>query len=421
MPTYRITDPASGQKIKMTGDVPPSDDEIADAFEHIRGQQTDNGTMGSLGLPRGVARAVDSLGLGVLQGASELPGNIADLTQMAMNGIGEKTGLWDQRDRGRGWTGFTRAALQDSGILPNIAPQTTFDRYAGAAGRGIGGAAASGASGTVGLYGGAGSGVGSQAGADLFPESQIAPFIGGLLGGAAGGWAGIKTPAPGKGITDAKLLEKVRAGQQSDTLPDTMAEQADMMSEGGPAGPVRPPQGGATPEMQQRGQDAQGILNQLQLTKAAGEAKTPKAMAAVLEPAKQVVKPSLLDRVAYKTGTADPASAYQTAIHDAIAEIQGAIPGQKNILSTLTKEAAKHIYLRFKFGKHVAGYESVKSAIGIVKNMLGIDDATVSAVQAEGLKKLETIIRTGKPIPTKGTVVKNAATGLLGTLQGASK
>jgi hypothetical protein len=61
-------------------------------------------------------------------------------------------------------------------------PQDSVDRYIGSSVRG----AISGAPfGGVGAVSGAGSGVGMEAGSDLFPDSPVAPIIGGLIGGVA--------------------------------------------------------------------------------------------------------------------------------------------------------------------------------------------------------------------------------------------
>jgi N-acetylmuramoyl-L-alanine amidase len=51
MPTYKVTDPTSGQVLQLTGDSPPSEDEITQAFADHKTQSTPQAPPGLLSLP----------------------------------------------------------------------------------------------------------------------------------------------------------------------------------------------------------------------------------------------------------------------------------------------------------------------------------------------------------------------------------
>ncbi len=97
MPTYRVTDPNTGTTLKLTGDSPPSEKEIMQAFEAYGGRQ------GGRGEAKGAA---SEFATGVGRGLAKLAG-----------GIGQRLGAYSQEDidaamsameterKGEGWSG----------------------------------------------------------------------------------------------------------------------------------------------------------------------------------------------------------------------------------------------------------------------------------------------------------------------------
>lgn len=408
MPEYTVTD-QYGRTLILVGDEPPTEEDMDAAFETLTNQQTDEGTMGSiakqLGLSRKIPQTIDQLGLGILRGATETPGAIADVTQMGLNEIGKGTGLWNERDLGRGWAGYTRDKLIENEILPNLAPQDMVQRLVGSAGQGIGGAVAGGASGTIGAGAGAGGGLGAGVGAEIDPENGLLQFLLGLGGGIAGARYGARAPAPRPGLSDETLSNRIKGGM-GEPSPDTMAEQLDMMSEGGPPGPVYEPGPPISPQQLALARDAEGrkgILDAVTMSRGL-DGEDAAANVTPFSPG----APTVLERTLYRTGLAPSKMAERTAIFDAIKKVQDAEPGAlKSLLGKAAKQFAKgalHAKLGNKYGAGRAALDFMFDvAKGSAQNRL-----------FEALDELETVVRTGEPIPTKGTAIKNELKAVAG-------
>lgn len=408
MPEYTVTD-QYGRTLILVGDEPPTEEDMDAAFEALTNQQTDEGTMGSiakqLGLSRKIPQTIDQLGLGILRGVTETPGAIADLTQMGLNKIGKGTGLWNERDLGRGWAGYTRDKLIENEILPNLAPQDMVQRLAGYTGQGIGGAAAGGASGTIGAGAGAGGGLGAGVGAEIDPENGLLQFLLSLGGGIAGARYGARAPAPRPGLSNETLGNRIKGGT-GDPRPDTVAEQLDMMSEGGPPGPVYEPGPPISPQQRALARDAEGrkgILDAITMSRALGGEDA----AANLTPFSPGA-PTVLERTLYRTGLAPSKMAERTAIFDAIKKVQDAEPGAlKSLFGKAAKQFAKGA-LNAKLGNN---YGASRAALDF---MFDVAKGSAQNRLFEALDELETVVRTGEPIPTKGTAIKNELKAVAG-------
>jgi hypothetical protein len=408
MPQYQITD-QYGRTLILEGDEPPTEADMDAAFQSLSNTQTDEGTMGSiakqLGLPRQIPQTLDQLGLGVLRGVTETPGAIADLTQMGMNQLGKSTGLWNERDRGRGWAGYTRDKLIENEILPNLAPQDMVQRLAGMTGQGIGGAAAGGASGAIGVGGGAGGGLGAGVGAEIDPENGLLQFLLGLGGGIAGARSAARPPAPGPGLSNEMLSTRIKGGM-GDPLPDTMADQLDMMSEGGPPGPVYEPGPPISPQQLSLARDAEtrkGMLDAITMSRGLRADDAAENIQQFSPGA-----PTVLERTLYSTGLAPSKMAEKTAIFDAIKKVQDAEPGAlKNLFGKAAKRLAKGA-LQAKLGnKYGVGNEALNFMFDVARG-------SAQSRLFDALDELETVVRTGEPIPTKGTALKNELKAMAG-------
>jgi hypothetical protein len=403
MPKYTID---TGKKqYTLESETPLSDGDISSAVESAQKQQTDEGFLGSF-LPHNAAAVGDQGGLGILQGFTEAPGAVGDLTGWALNKLGKNTGLWGERDLTQIPLGSSNIhdALGPKGFgwLPDIEALSGPSELVNAAGRGIGSVAALGGAGTglAGFLGGAGSGAGSYAAGKMFPGSEIAPIVGGLLGGFAGGYAGMKTPTPEAGLSDEALKGLVSAGKGRVSTAST------------PAGEVIDPATytPASAAAKATAEDSQGALNQLQLINAVR--KTPQKADQLLTPIADATRPSWGDRAKYMVGAADPETAYNTAVYDAANNAKDFAPGLG-----MSKSAAMQTgwQLAKSIGLAKAGHfgHAVHAISGIMKLLGGQD---LGASTGNALDTLETIVRTGKPIPTKGTVVSAGARGLLSTV-----
>lgn len=408
MPEYTVTD-QYGRTLIMVGDEPPTEEDMDAAFEALTNQQTDEGTMGSiakqLGLSRKIPQTIDQIGLGILRGVSETPGTIADLTQMGLNEIGKGTGLWNERDLGRGWAGYTRDKLIEHGILPNLVPQDMVQRLAGYGGQGIGGAVGSGARGMIGASSGAGAGLGAGVGAEIDPENGLLQFLLALGGGIAGARYGARAPAPGPGLSDDVLTNRIKGGM-GEPRPDTMAEQLDMMSEGGPPGPVYEPGPPISPQQLALARDAEGrkgILDAITMSRG----MQPSDAAANVLPFSPGA-PNVLERTLYRTGLAPRRMAANTAMYDAIRKVQEAEPeALKSLFGKASKQIAKGA-INMKLGNNFG------VANAIVDLALDVARGSARTRLFDALDELETVVRTGEPIPTKGTAIKNELKAMAG-------
>lgn len=408
MPEYTVTD-KYGRTLIMVGDTPPTEEDMDAAFESLTNQQTDEGTMGSiakqLGLPRQIPQTIDQLGLGILRGATETPGAIADLTQMGLNALGTSTGLWEERDRGRGWAGYTRDKLIENGILPNLAPQDMVQRLAGSTGQGIGGAFGGGARGAVGTGAGAGGGFGAGVGAEIDPENGLLQFLLGLTGGVAGARYSARAPAPRPGISDVELDTRVKGGM-GDPLPDTTAEQLAMMDEGGPPGPVYEPGPPVTPQQLALASDAEKRMQLLDAIKLS-RGLNPEDAARNLERFTPN-EPTALEKLLYQTGLANRGSAEKTAIFNTMGKVREAGPkAMQSLLGRASKQFVKGA-IHSKIGNQ---YGAGKAALDF---MFDLARSSGQSRLFDALDELETIVRTGEPIPTKGTAIKNELKAMAG-------
>jgi hypothetical protein len=416
MPKYEVTT-KQGIKLQMEGPNPPTDADIDFAVEQLQNEQTDKGFMGQVGKAltgdnslRPIAGLLDQAGIGVLQGVSELPGLPADLVGLGLQGMdylgGRKTPTANPLEMFSSRT--IRSALgQDGlGLIPRSVPRNAVERTFNAAGQGIGSAGAGGAKGLMGIVGGAGGGVGSQTMKEIFPDSTIAPIAGGILGALLGARSVAGAPAPTAGVADDVLDARIRAGAQTDPPPNTMMEQADMMSEGGPPIPVRPPVQGSTPEQIAEALKAKPIreaVDKITLARGLGPEDAAKSLQS-LNPG----KPDLVNRVLFNTGLAGKDSAQKIAMYNALQKVEAAQPGaMKDLLAVIAKP-----------GMRVIGHGMTGNKIGMAKAVydllrgLAANSANVKLQAA--LDELETIVRTGEPIPTTGTALKNEAKAIVG-------
>lgn len=410
MPVYEIETP-EGLKFEMEGDTEPTDADIELAIKDLQDQQTDKGFMGSF-LPRPVAGALDQFGTGVLQGASELPGLPADLVGLGLRGLDYLGGREKPTENPLEMfsSRTIRSALgQDGlGLIPRSIPRHGVERMANALGQGVGSAGAAGAKGILGISAGLGGGAGSQLAKEVFPDSTVAPIIGGLLGGFGGARLAARAPAPKAGVLDEVLEQRMKAGSKTDPLPDTMLDQADMMSEGGPVGPIREPGIGSTAEEIRIGTEAaktRGVLDKITLARGLGPDDAAKSLAG-----EKPAAPDLTSKLLYKTGLAGKESAKNTALYNALKKIEDIEP---NVMKDLLGKTAKHFV---KGAIHAKIGNPLGVGKAIVDGLHAIITGTKNAKLQAALDELETIVRTGEPIPTKGTSIKNEIKGILGQL-----
>lgn len=168
---------------------------------------------------------MEQLGNGLNEGVAEFAGMPVDLMTSALNlgvsGINAITGSEiDQISNPVGGSGTFKGALEGVGAITDAEPATNAQRYARSIGREAGamvipaGATARTAKGLLPLLGmetasAVGAGVGSQVARDIAPDSGLAEFAGGLLGG----------------LTPVAASRAMRAAPKAPDLDDLRARQ----------------------------------------------------------------------------------------------------------------------------------------------------------------------------------------------------
>lgn len=177
---------------------------------------------------RKAAIAGESIARGAIAGTLGLPGDVSQLLQTGAKAILPESVsqyLVDKEGQGLPTSADIERAMSAGenalGITPPT-PETTAEKYIGAAGKGLGAMAPfalSGGGGAVvkglGLASGATGGLGSEAASQAFPESTAAPIVGGLIG------AGI--PLAGTlGVAGRQVAKN--AVKDAETASDAVAE-----------------------------------------------------------------------------------------------------------------------------------------------------------------------------------------------------
>lgn len=391
---------AEYQKLQSAGF---SDQEITDYYaKKAPTPAPEKGFLESVGIPKSIAGVADQVGQGILRGATELPGLPADAVTWGLNKIGRNTGLWNEREAdGPLNSSSIRGALgpEGLGLIPNLEAQNGVERFAGSVGQGIGGAAVAGPSGLMGLLGGAGGGAGSFAGAEMFPESDIAPIIGGLLGGVAGGYAGAKAPArtPVPSRADIEAAAAMGKPAPKPTVePSGHPLLKDKFPEAFPV-PKKPRARPVPKGIKAVSEKAEGLLGQL---KVVDEARTqsPKKAAETLSPMKADAPNSMLGLNPTK----------QNSINEIIARIEKTNPSASQAVLKMVAKLAAKTSVGVNLGKTLSVYTQAKKFIDLIRN--DFRDPKLDAA----LDDLEYVLKSDQPLPTKMQGMKGGLMEMLG-------